>query len=42
MPLLSVQNLNVCIGAHSVVDDISFTINQGEVFGQGRQGLVNP
>ena len=33
MPLLSVQNLNVCIGAHSVVDDISFTINQGEVFG---------
>ena len=33
MPLLSVQNLNVRIGAYSVVDDISFTINQGEVFG---------
>ena len=33
MPLLSVQNLNVHIGAHRVVDDISFTINQGEVFG---------
>ncbi len=33
MPLLSVQNLNVRIGTHSVVDDISFTIDQGEVFG---------
>ena len=33
MPLLSVQNLNVHIGAHRVVDDISFTIHQGEVFG---------
>ena len=33
MALLSVHNLNVNMSNNHVVDDISFTINQGEVFG---------
>ena len=33
MALLSVHNLNVNMSNNPVVDDISFTINQGEVFG---------
>ena len=33
MPLLSVQNLSVSIGDNTMVDDISLTIDQGDVFG---------
>lgn len=33
MPLLSVQNLSVSIGDNTLVDDISLTIDHGDVFG---------
>jgi ABC-2 type transport system ATP-binding protein len=38
-PVLDVANLHVCYGANKAVDDISFAINRGEIFGLlGRNG----
>ena len=34
-PLLSVQQLRVTAGSAVLVDDISFTLNKGEVLGLG-------
>lgn len=33
MPIISVQNLSKCYGSFVAVDDISFEVNEGEIFG---------